>query len=526
MRHFKCNAETLTLKAPRRTMQTALKNEIKRLSKRILFKTAQSESRDEEYRNKFSKRTGLPAGEPTKKTRKAITPLFDPKHCARNANFLSKTIWQKVLTEDYKPVPAQNFLIPKPAGGCRSIMAFSIPDAALANIMMKRSRTRNLKRLSSFSYAYHPNKNIFDAVLTLSNYITTDKLFAVQIDFEKYFDSIPTRYLKECIADKNMLSLTPHERYVFGEFLHHQYAEPIQYSANDFKRRIIGTPQGSSISLLLANLASDNLDRSLERCAGKFVRYADDVTAVCSNYEDAQKVENCFIEHCKASGIKINEKKSEGVAIISKHKSEMRNYESLKYLGYSFSKDGTSIPESVIKRVKAKISRLIHIYLIHYPKKYDFSSYRNGVAPDYDWDLLGLITEIRKYLYGGLDEEDIQLYLKEGKKLKQMRGLMGFYALIEQREQFIELDGWLANSIKRAMHKRAIILKNKYGIEGIKPDKEQLILGTWLDMTSWKGLSKPETGLPSFVRGWRAARKYYFTFGLEKVEPPNYISYY
>ena len=27
------------------------------------------------------------------------------------------------------------------------------------------------------------------------------------------------------------------------------------------------------------------------------------------------------------------------------------------------------------------------------------------------------------------------------------------------------------------------------------------------------------------VRGWRAARKYFYTFGLEKVEAPNYGFY-
>jgi len=204
----------------------------------------------------------------------------------------------------------------------------------------------------------------------------------------------------------------------------------------------------------------------------------------------------------------------------------MRTYGSLKYLGYQFSKDGTSIPEAVIKRVKNKISRLIHIYLIHCPKKYGFNGLRNGISPDFDWDLLGLLSEIRKYLYGGLDEKDIQLYLREGQRLKQMRGLMGFYALIEQREQFVALDGWLANSIKRAMHKRSLILKNKYSVPSIQPNEEQLILGSWLDLNAWRGNDVPEAKLPSFVRGWRAARKYYFTFGLEKVEPPNYMGYY
>ena len=39
---------------------------------------------------------------------------------------------------------------------------------------------------------------------------------------------------------------------------------------------------------------------------------------------------------------------------------------------------------------------------------------------------------------------------------------------------------------------------------------------------AWRGDRKPSFRLPSFVRGWRAARKYYFTFGLKDVEPPKY----
>ncbi len=72
-------------------------------------------------------------------------------------------------------------------------MAFTIPDAALANITMWRARERNLKRLSPFSYAYHPDRNVFDAVLALSGFVTEERLFAISIDFEKYFDFDPDK---------------------------------------------------------------------------------------------------------------------------------------------------------------------------------------------------------------------------------------------------------------------------------------------------------------------------------------------
>jgi hypothetical protein len=40
------------------------------------------------------------------------------------------------------------------------------------------------------------------------------------------------------------------------------------------------------------------------------------------------------------------------------------------------------------------------------------------------------------------------------------------------------------------------------------------------------GSFDPNSKIPSFVRGWAAARKYYYSFGLEGVEPPKYIGYY
>jgi RNA-directed DNA polymerase len=403
--------------------------------------------------------------------------------------------------------------------------AFSIPDAALANIIMWRARNRNLKRLSPYSYAYHPDRNVFDAVLALAGFVSEERLFAVQIDFEKYFDSIPASYLKRCVDDAEIVSLTPHERYVLQEFLYHQYATPTNYLAGKFSRRVKGTPQGSSGSLLLANLANHELDRALERRSGRFVRLADDVVALCGTYEEAQSIEKTFSLHCASSGLVINEEKSPGIGIIQNTKAEIRSSANFDYLGYRFTKDGLTVPDRVKKRIIGKLSRLIHIYLIHYPSKFGFNSARCGKAPDFDWDLLGLISEIRGYLYGGLNEKEVVTFLFKGQRLRKMRGLMGFYALLERKEILQQMDGWLVNNIRCAMVKRNALLLAKYGAKTVTPSNEELILGNWLGAGVWKGAGAPEVKLPSFVRGWRAARKHYYTFGLEDVEPPSYGYY-
>lgn len=507
-------------------MEKAIKQEIKRLCRRMERRNEQREKKEKNDQNKFEKRTGKTAGLPASSSSPLVHKHFDPAHCARNANILAKTIWRKVIEGDYEPTPAVCFEIPKPQGGVREIMAFAIPDAALANVTLWRTRERNLKRLSPYSYAYHPERDVFDAILALKGFMTDQRLFAVQIDFKKYFDTIPTRYMEQCIDDRELVAVTPHERYILREFMRHQFAKEQDYHKGQFSRRHIGTPQGSSVSLLLANLANHELDRALERNSGRFVRYADDVVALCSSYSEAEQIEETFIDHCENSGLVINEKKSPGIAIIGKESAEIRSYTGFDYLGYRFTKDGLKVPDHVHARIIRKMSRLIQVYLIHYPNKYGFNPKRCRVSrKPYDWDLLGLILELRGYLYGGLEEAEISSFLSGGRKLRKMRGLMGFYALLDDPETLKSLDSWLAINVRLAMRKRSRILKSKYGRKGLLPSTEELILGDWLDKSAWTGTDCPDPRLPSFVRGWRAARKYYYTFGLEGVQPPPYAYY-
>ncbi len=305
-------------------MRKELREEIKRLSKRAFDKDRKQKEKKEKYREKFERRTGKTAAVSRLRSRMLPHRHFDPKHCKRNANVIATAIWQKILDKNYDPEPAIIFEIPKPDGSKRVVTAFGIPDAAVANVLLRRTLSRNKKRLSPHSYAYHPDKNVFDAILALRDFDKDGKLFAVQIDFEKYFDNIPANYLKKKISDRSTVSLTPHERHVFESFLHHRFGNLEEHHTSTFKRKIKGTPQGSSASLFLANLANHDLDRKLSAESGKFVRFADDVVAICGSYEEAQRLERCFDRHCSESGLIVNRKKSPGIAVISDQKQEIR----------------------------------------------------------------------------------------------------------------------------------------------------------------------------------------------------------
>jgi hypothetical protein len=105
---------------------------------------------------------------------------------------------------------------------------------------------------------------------------------------------------------------------------------------------------------------------------------------------------------------------------------------------------------------------------------------------------------------------------------------MGFYCLIEDPSVLRALDGWTVNMVRRACVERHRILKAKYRSDCPTPSNQGLISGNWIAPTAWRdhfdSNNDVETGFPSLVRGWRAARKHFFTFGLEEVQAPGYNS--
>ena len=137
----------------------------------------------------------------------------------------------------------------------------------------------------------------------------------------------------------------------------------------------------------------------------------------------------------------------------------------------------------------------------------------------YDWDLVTCVNEIRRYLYGGLRESQITPFLEGEGKLPYVRGLLAFYPLISNPEKLIELDGWLANVVKRATRERVRVLF-ALGIVQAPLPQDEIINGAWYRYPQVFN----DARLPSFVRGWRAARRYYLRYGLRNISPPSYYS--
>lgn len=485
------------------------------------------------YRSKHQLRTGVTAKVTPFRTPGiwSVSSHFDPRYCLKNSEFLARVIWKRIQEGKYEPEPAIQVEIPKPNGEKRIIMVFAIPDAAVANVIFSKLRDKNARLFSPFSYAYLRDRGLFDAIIQLRSHLSGGQSYLLEMDFSKYFDTIEHRYL-EHLFEKGEFNFSSAELYTLRAFLRHRISTAKSYDLHSEKRRTRGVPQGSSVSLFLANLAGHELDRRLEAGNGRFVRFADDVVVVTETHRDAVRAAQSFEEHCKFSGISVNYKKSEGISLFSpRSKLDARSFfvnvddghdliekSSFDYLGHKFTRGNVQLSSRSVTRAKNRIAKIIYLNLL-YSLQFGFSPARVS-GSGFDWDLVTCINEIRRYIYGSITEAEIDHFITKGTKIRPLRGFVGFCALVDDIQQFRELDGWMVDILQRALKKRySRIAAHTGSVAKMVPNHATLIDGSWHH--SALGV---DTRLPSFVRAWRAARKRFKLHGLEGLKNPSYYS--
>jgi len=289
-------------------------------------------------------------------------------------------------------------------------MVFSIPDSALANILHRKLTKRNRGLFSSYSFAYRPDKTIFEAIIHLQRMMQPSKTYVLQYDYSKYFDTIDHNYIDKLIHQYSFV-ITKAERFIIKAFLKHKYLPITSWQTRHWSTREKGVPQGSSLSLFLSNLAAQELDMELERLNGSFVRFADDALAVAHSFEDARNIELEFRRHCLKTGVLINFEKSSGIKLLAGRKSDDdRNFfidrddggdlaklDFVDFLGHRVSAAEIDLTDKAVKRIKRKISKIIYIHLLQYPRqKTPLPINPSRLGPGFlDWDLVTCINEIR-----------------------------------------------------------------------------------------------------------------------------------
>ena len=160
---------------------------------------------------------------------------------------------KELASQKYKPRPTKRTYITKPDGGQRPLGISSQRDKVVQGAILEKLEPVLEKVFLPISFGGRPNKNCHLALKEIKVHWKSIK-WIISVDIRKYFDTINHEILLKQVgeyADQATVEL-------IGKLLKVGYVD-IQY-ANAEEKSIEGTPQGSLISPILANLYLHTLD--------------------------------------------------------------------------------------------------------------------------------------------------------------------------------------------------------------------------------------------------------------------------
>jgi len=274
-------------------------------------------------------------------------------------------LWNRMSSGCYFPPPVRMVEIDKPGG--RGVRVLGVPTVAdrIAQTVAAMYLEPDVEKIfHPDSYGYRPGRSALDAVGTCRERCWgTD--WVIDLDIKGFFDNLDHDLVLKAVAHHT------DQRWILL-YVQRWLVAPVQRQDGSLVARDRGSPQGSAISPLLANLFMHYaFDVWMARVfpAVRFERYCDDVVVHCRSEADAHQVREAIAARlAQCGGLQLHPEKTRIVYCKDGKRRGSYEHTSFTFLGYGFrvrkvrTKKGSyffsfnpAISDEAAKRVRAQI---------------------------------------------------------------------------------------------------------------------------------------------------------------------------
>jgi len=279
-------------------------------------------------------------------------------------------IWNRMSSGTYFPPPVKAVEIPKAHGpGTRTLGVPTVADRVAQTVAAARLEAKVEPIFHPDSYGYRPGRSALDAVGACRRRCW-EYSWVIDLDIRKFFDSVRWDLVVKAVEAHTDV------RWVLL-YVKRWLAAPVQMPDGSLQERDRGTPQGSAISPVLANLFMHYaFDTWLagEFPTVAFERYADDAVVHCVSRWQAEKVLAALHERMAEVGLELHPDKTKIVYCKDGKRRGEFERTSFTFLGYTFQprqarrKDGvrfTSFLPAISKDALKKVGKRVRSWRLH-----------------------------------------------------------------------------------------------------------------------------------------------------------------
>ncbi len=323
-------------------------------------------------------------------------------------------IWNRMSSGCYFPPPVMAVEIPKPhGGGTRMLGVPTVADRIAQTVVAARLEKSVEPKFHDDSYGYRPRRSALDAVGRCRERCWEFD-WVIDLDIQKFFDSVPWDLIVKAVeanTDQSWVVL----------YVKRWLAAPIQMPDGSLAERDRGTPQGSAVSPVLANLFLNyafDIWMARKFPAVPFERYVDDAVVHCRSERQARMVATAIGERMEQVGLRLHPDKTRIVYCKDGRRPGSHEHTSFDFLGFTFrargvrSKNGnvfTGFGPAVSKTARKRMSQQVRSWRLHHYTTFSeqdlarwinpiVSGWMNYYGRYYRTELYPLLRRINAYL--------------------------------------------------------------------------------------------------------------------------------